>query len=240
MMKMIQALGIATALTLPIQTLALLLAMVAGCANNPLLRYGDVGASRDPYETGNTERAASWFELHRYEPLSLRIFLQRMPKGGDIHSHLGGAVYAESYLAWAAEEKPDRLIEYSTLTGSSMIALGSFAGALFTPSDDLASALLASAEEAGERLWRMPMWPEYVRQIKGNHADLKNTGGRDAGAITAAYFISEFAGDVPWVHLDIAGTARVGKDSGYKVTGSTGVGVRTLVKLVEELAENPE
>ncbi len=104
MMKMIQALGIATALTLPIQTLALLLAMVAGCANNPWLRYGDVGASRDAYETGNTEQAASWFELHRYEPLSLRIFLQRMPKGGDIHSHLSGAVYAESYLAWAAEE----------------------------------------------------------------------------------------------------------------------------------------
>jgi len=104
MIKMIQALGIAAALTLPIQMLALLLAMVAGCANNPLLRYGDMGASPDPYETDNTERAASWFELHRYKPLSLRIFLQRMPKGGDIHSHLSGAVYAESYLAWAAEE----------------------------------------------------------------------------------------------------------------------------------------
>ena len=104
MMKMIQALGIATVLTLPIQTLALLLAMVAGCANNPSLRNGDVDASRDAYETGDTERAASWFELHRNEPPSLRIFLQRMPKGGDIHSHLSGAVYAESYLAWAAEE----------------------------------------------------------------------------------------------------------------------------------------
>ncbi len=104
MMKTIQVLGIATVRTLPIQTLALFLAMLAGCANGPSVRGGGAGAPRGAYETGDTERAASWFELHRNQPPSLRIFLQRMPKGGDIHSHLGGAVYAESYLAWAAEE----------------------------------------------------------------------------------------------------------------------------------------
>jgi len=83
---------------------ALLLAMLAGCTSHPSIRHGDVGASRGAYETADTERAAAWFEAHRNQPPSLRIFLQRMPKGGDIHSHLGGAVYAESYLAWAAEE----------------------------------------------------------------------------------------------------------------------------------------
>ena len=88
-------------------------------------------------------------------------------------------------------------------------------------------------------MWQLPLFKEYKEQIRSSVADLKNTGGRDAGAITAAYFISEFAGDVPWVHLDIAGTARVGKDSGFLVAGSTGVGVRTLVNLVEDLAENP-
>jgi adenosine deaminase/adenosine deaminase CECR1 len=84
--------------------LALLLAMVAGCANSVSLRHGDADASRGATETQGTERAAAWFEAHRSQPPSLRIFLQRMPKGGDIHSHLGGAVYAESYLAWAGEE----------------------------------------------------------------------------------------------------------------------------------------
>jgi adenosine deaminase/adenosine deaminase CECR1 len=83
---------------------ALLLAMVAGCANDPTVRTGDSGAPSDARETGATERAATWFEAHRDHPPALRIFLQRMPKGGDIHTHLGGAVYAESYLAWAAEE----------------------------------------------------------------------------------------------------------------------------------------
>jgi len=84
--------------------LALLLAMVAGCANDPPVRSENASAPSDAYETGDTERAAVWFEDHRNQPPALRIFLQRMPKGGDLHSHLSGAVYAESYLAWAAEE----------------------------------------------------------------------------------------------------------------------------------------
>ena len=84
--------------------LALLLAMVAGCANDPPVQSENAGAPSDAYETGDTERAAVWFEDHRNQPPALRIFLQRMPKGGDLHSHLSGAVYAESYLAWAAEE----------------------------------------------------------------------------------------------------------------------------------------
>jgi len=84
--------------------LALLLAMVAGCANDPQARNGGTGAPTDAHETGETERVAAWFEAHRDQPPALRVFLQRMPKGGDIHIHLGGAVYAESYLAWAAEE----------------------------------------------------------------------------------------------------------------------------------------
>ncbi len=84
--------------------LVLLLAMAVGCANDPSARNGDTRASRNVGDTDRTEQTAAWFEAHRNQPPSLRIFLQRMPKGGDIHSHLGGAVYAESYLAWAAEE----------------------------------------------------------------------------------------------------------------------------------------
>jgi adenosine deaminase/adenosine deaminase CECR1 len=84
--------------------LAFLLAMAAGCANDPPVQNRDPGTPSGAHETGDTERAAAWFEAHRDQPPSLRVFLQRMPKGGDIHTHLGGAVYAESYLAWAAEE----------------------------------------------------------------------------------------------------------------------------------------
>jgi adenosine deaminase/adenosine deaminase CECR1 len=83
--------------------LALLFGLAAGCASGVSLRQRDVGASRDAYETDGTVRTAAWFDAHRNRPPDLRVFLQRMPKGGDIHSHLGGAVYAESYLAWAAE-----------------------------------------------------------------------------------------------------------------------------------------
>lgn len=88
----------------PFATLALLLAAVAGCANPPAVKNTPAAAQRDPTETSDTARTDAWFDAHRDQPPSLRMFLQRMPKGGDIHSHLGGAVYAESYLEWAAEE----------------------------------------------------------------------------------------------------------------------------------------
>ena len=120
-----------------------------------------------------------------------------------------------------------------------MVALGKITSAVMGNDQPLIDRVLKASEAAGERMWQLPLFKEYKEQIRSSVADLKNTGGRDAGAITAAYFISEFAGDVPWVHLDIAGTARVGKDSGFLVAGSTGVGVRTLVNLVEDLAENP-
>ncbi|MBW2542230.1 MAG: adenosine deaminase [Deltaproteobacteria bacterium] len=85
-------------------TLALLLSLVVGCANAPSLQSETASTASDAYETRDTERAAAWFEEHRDQPPALRIFLQRMPKGGDLHSHLSGAVYAESYLGWGAEE----------------------------------------------------------------------------------------------------------------------------------------
>jgi leucyl aminopeptidase len=139
-----------------------------------------------------------------------------------------GRLILADALTWAAEERPDALVELSTLTGAAVVALGHRVAALFTPDDALAAELLAAGETSGDRLWRMPLWREYREAMKGEHADLKNTGGRWGGACTAAGFLASFTGDVArWAHLDIAGPAYVGADQpGAK--GATGFGVALL------------
>jgi leucyl aminopeptidase len=97
--------------------------------------------------------------------------------------------------------------------------------------------VMAAGAEAGEKIWQMPMYEEYKEQNKSDVADIKNTGGRNAGAITGAQFLAEFAGDTPWVHLDIAGTSMNEKERGYLGKGATGVPVRTLVNFVLALAK---
>src|SRR5262249_36559375 len=110
--------------------------------------------------------------------------------------------------------KPAAIIDLATLTGACVIALGHHAAGLFSNDDELSAALTSSGEASGERLWRMPLWPEYRKQIEGTDSDLKNTGGRPGGSITAAVFLKEFVADsIPWAHLDIAGTAHTDKES---------------------------
>ena len=101
----------------------------------------------------------------------------------------------------------------------------------------LADRLLNLSKDTGERLWQMPMDSEYKELIKSDIADIKNTGGRYGGAITAAQFLSEFTEDTPWVHLDIAGTFISKNGKGYVVKGATGVATRTLVNLAMDMAE---
>ena len=96
--------------------------------------------------------------------------------------------------------------------------------------------MLAAAKASGEKIWPMPTFDEYREQYKSDVADMKNLGGREAGASTGALIISEFVGDTPWVHLEIAGTAYTDKEKGHIVKGGTGVPVATLVKLAEILA----
>ena len=141
-------------------------------------------------------------------------------------------------LGWAAEEKPDHLVEYSTLTGACVVALGPTGAGLFSPSDELAQALLDSAGEAGERLWRLPLWSEFLDEMRGAHADLKNSGGRWGGASTAAAFLSQFVGGVEsWAHLDIAGPAYAGE--GKEKRGATGYGVALTIGWLRRLAAAP-
>jgi leucyl aminopeptidase len=140
-------------------------------------------------------------------------------------------------LVYAARQGAQELIDLATLTGAKVVALGDETVALFSNDDALANRVLTAAAEAGERMWRLPLTEEMKDQIKGEVGDIKNTGGRAGGAITAALFIEHFSEGLPWAHLDIAGSNRATKTRPYTPKGATGVGVRTL--LAYALADNP-
>ena len=142
-----------------------------------------------------------------------------------------GRLILADALSYAQKLGLSPLIDLATLTGACRVALGTLYSGLFSNDQDLANKVLRAAERTGERMWQMPMPEEYKEQIKSEIANVKNTGNRYGGAITAALFLAEFVDSTPWVHIDIAGTALSNKESGYIVKGATGVGVRTLVEL---------
>jgi leucyl aminopeptidase len=124
---------------------------------------------------------------------------------------------------------PQEIIDMATLTGACVVALGPLCSGLMASDQRLADRLRAAARAAGEHVWQLPLIDEYKEQFKSDVADLNNTGGRNGGAITAALFLKEFAGTIPWAHLDIAGPAFIDKDSPLGPKGATGVGVRTIL-----------
>jgi leucyl aminopeptidase len=133
-------------------------------------------------------------------------------------------------LSYARDRiKPDEIIDVATLTGACVVALGPLCAGLFANDQALADRLLAAAQQAGERLWQLPLIDEYREHLKSEVADLNNVGPRGGGAITAGLFLKEFAGPTPWAHLDIAGPAFSEKDLPLAPKGATGVAVRTLL-----------
>lgn len=143
-------------------------------------------------------------------------------------------------LSYAQKLGLSPLIDLATLTGACRVALGTLYSGLFGNDQDLVDKVLKAAGRSGERMWQMPMPEEYKEQNKSEIANVKNTGNRYGGAITAALFLAEFVANIPWVHIDIAGTAFSTKESGYIVKGATGVGVRTLVELALSEAKSQE
>lgn len=130
---------------------------------------------------------------------------------------------------------PKAIIDMATLTGAAIIALGTNVAALVGNEDDLVTKILEYSNLTGEKIWQLPLFEEYKEQLKSSNADMKNIGGRSAGAITAAAFLSNFVEDTPWVHLDIAGTAWTQegtKEKSYNPKGATGFGIRTIVKYI--------
>ena len=110
-------------------------------------------------------------------------------------------------LTYAERFSPEAVIDVATLTGACVVALGHVASGLFANNQRLANALLDASEESLDRAWQLPLWDDYQEQLKSNFADLANIGGRPAGSVTAACFLSRFAEKFTWAHLDIAGTA---------------------------------
>ena len=178
---------------------------------------------------------------------------ENMPGGhaqhpGDVIRHRGGKtsevlntdaegrlVLADS-LAYLAEKKPQLIIDTATLTGACMVALGTDVAGAFGNDDDLTREIVDAGNAVDEPVWQMPLHRDYRGLIESNIADIKNTGERYGGAITAALFLSEFVGDIPWVHLDIAGPAFSEKGAALAARGGTGVPVRTLVRFVMDRA----
>ena len=148
-----------------------------------------------------------------------------------------GRIVLADALGYARKLKVKQIVDVATLTGACRVALGDVCTGAFGNNQKILNRVIAAGGEAGERLWPMPMYEEYKELNKSEVADIKNVGGRYGGAITAAQFLAEFAGDTPWVHLDIAGTYMSEKERNYLVKGATGVAVRTLVNLVLSLAK---
>jgi len=147
-----------------------------------------------------------------------------------------GRLVLSDCLAWAVEQGAERLVDLATLTGAIVVALGSTHAGLFANDDAWAAQVEAAARDSGELVWRLPLHPEYAEMIKGRYADIVNTTeARKASSITAAEFLKRFVGDVPWAHVDIAGTAW-DLERPYARNGGAGFGVRLLVDLAQRVA----
>ena len=142
---------------------------------------------------------------------------------------------------YACQLQPDAIVDLATLTGACVIALGDEIAGLWSGDDALSAELESAAADAGEGIWRMPLHSAYRKGLKSLLADMKNTGPRPGGSITAALFLKEFVDrGIPWAHIDIAGTVWSDKGRGLNPSGATGYGVRTLVNWVVSHASSPE
>ena len=148
-----------------------------------------------------------------------------------INTDAEGRLVLGDALWYARELGATHLVDVATLTGACVVALGKVASGLFGQPDAWTAVVGEVARKAGDRCWPMPLFDEYAEQLKSEIADMTNTGGRPAGACTAAIFLKEFAGGLPWAHLDIAGTAWADEAKAWQPKGPTGVAVRTLAEL---------
>ena len=150
-----------------------------------------------------------------------------------------GRLILADALAYAVKNlKPTRIIDLATLTGAIVVALGEERTGLFSNNDSLVKQLEEAGAETGEKVWRMPLDPDYKDLLKSDIADIKNCAKRAAGSITAAIFLQEFVGKAAWAHLDIAGTAYPSVRKSYHPSQATGVGVRLLTKMLENHVKN--
>jgi len=148
-----------------------------------------------------------------------------------INTDAEGRLVMADALVLATEEPTDAIVDIATLTGACMRALGTQVAGVIGNDQDLVEQIRAAADATDEPVWQLPLEQRYRKELDSTVADLKNLGGANAGAITAALFLAEFVGDVPWAHIDIAGTAQSGGDAGWHTAGCSGFGARLLAEL---------
>ena len=152
-----------------------------------------------------------------------------------INTDAEGRLVLADALYYARQLGITRLVDVATLTGAMVVALGNACSGIMGNDQGLVDQVIESGTSSGERIWQLPLYDDYKEQIKSNVADVKNTGGRAAGSLTAGQFLAEFVEETSWAHLDIAGTYFSSKEKGYLVKGGTGVPTRTLVNLAMNL-----
>jgi leucyl aminopeptidase len=152
-----------------------------------------------------------------------------------INTDAEGRLILADALCYANKLGATKIVDAATLTGACVIALGHASSAAITNDDAFGAEFLGAAKSTGERYWQMPYYDDYTTAMKSDIADLKNTGGRAAGTLTAAAFLREFVGTTPWIHLDIAGTAYLDQEFPWQAKGPTGTPVRAFLALVESL-----
>jgi leucyl aminopeptidase len=151
-----------------------------------------------------------------------------------INTDAEGRMVLADALSYALRYKPNAIIDLATLTGSCVVALGQLAIGLMGNNETLMSRIKKAGEKSYERVWELPLWEEYSEQIESDIADIKNSGGRYGGAITAAAFLKHFIDNIPWAHLDIAGVFWYDQAKPYIPKGATGIGVRLLIELLSK------
>jgi leucyl aminopeptidase len=154
-----------------------------------------------------------------------------------INTDAEGRLILADALCYARELGATKIVDAATLTGACVVALGHAASGVMSNDDAFVDRFLGVVKDVGERYWRLPLYDDWDRQIKSDIADIKNTGGRYGGAITAAMFLKEFAEDTPWIHLDIAGLAWLDETKPWTAKGPTGVAVRSIVEWVRTYAK---
>ncbi len=205
---------------------------------------------RDAIHNFNAQEFVAEFVRAKANVIGIIGLVENMPDGnaqrpGDIVTSMSGQTIevintdAEGRLVlcdalWYCKErfKPEFMVNLATLTGAIMVALGSVHAGLFSNDDTLSARLTEAGLATDEKLWRMPLGKDYDKMIDSKFADMKNTGGRYAGSITAAHFLKRFVGDTPWAHLDIAGTAMSSPSNEINQSWASGFGVRLLDQLV--------
>jgi leucyl aminopeptidase len=156
-----------------------------------------------------------------------------------INTDAEGRLILADALCYANKLGASKIVDCATLTGACVIALGHAASATVSNNEEFVAQFLAAAKPTGERYWQMPLYEDYSSAMKSDIADLKNTGGRPAGTLTASAFLKAFVDDTPWIHLDIAGTAYLDGESAWQAKGPTGTPVRAFISLVEQLSGAP-